>query len=154
MKYGRQPRILICLLIATTMAGTVFWLVARGDQGKKGNSGLTQSKAVSYKILNDEMGTVIGIGVDTGVNEEQLRATLAKAADEHQDDAARDYLASMFLFVEAYLVRDGQQSSVPAGRLRRYVPPGNPASRRNMTIDRGNGDSFTITLDKAKRTLQ
>jgi hypothetical protein len=99
------------------------------------------------------MGTIIRIGVDAEVDDEQLRATLAKVASEHQDDAARDYLTSMYLWVEAYLVKEGRQSSVPAGHLRRFVPPGNPAERRKMTANRERGDSFTLTIEEAKRTL-
>lgn len=151
MKYNHRFRILVWVLVATTLAGVSLWLVARGNQNTARDD---LSQPVPYEILNDDMGTIIRIGVKVDVNEEQLRTTLAKAANEHQDDAARDYLTSMYLWVEAYLVREGRQSSIPAGRLRRYVPPGNPASRRSMTVDRGKWDSFTITFDEAKRTLQ
>jgi hypothetical protein len=100
------------------------------------------------------MGTIIRIGVKSNVNEEQLRVTLVNAANEHQDDPGRDYLTSMFLWVEAYLEKDGQQSAIPAGRLRRSVPLENPAARKNTSIDRTEGDNLTITLDEAKRSLQ
>lgn len=154
MRNNQRFRLLLWILIATATAGVTVWLIARGGQNAAVRNESGQSQAVAYQILNDEMGTVIRIGIEPDVNESQLRATLAKAANEHQDDPARDYLTSMVLWVEAYLVREGRQSSIPAGRLRRYVPPGNPAERRSMKVDRTKGDSFTITLDEAKRTLQ
>lgn len=154
MKYTQSLRVLLWVLIATATAGVAVWLVARGNQHTAGKTELAQGQAVSYKILNDEMGTIIRIGIEPDVNEDELRATLAKAANEHQDDPARDYLASMVLWVEAYLVREERQSTIPAARLRRYVPPGNPAERRSMKVDRAKWDSFTITLDEATRTLQ
>jgi hypothetical protein len=108
---------------------------------------------VSYTIVDDYMGTKIKIGVPSSVNEHQLRAAMQKAADDHQDDAARDYLVSIYQWVDAYLVTDNQMSTVPAGTLRRYVPGGNPAERRRLTIDRTKDDTFTITLDQARNTL-
>lgn len=152
MKGNSRVRIVFWILIATTIASVTIWLIARASQNATGRDGLSQSVPVSYKILNDDMGSVIRIGVEWQINEEQLRATLAKAADEQQDDPARDYLTSMILWVEAYLLRDGRQSTIPAGRLRRHVPPGNPAQRRSMTVDRAKWDSFEITLDEARRT--
>jgi hypothetical protein len=152
MKYNRRIHTLVWILVAiTAAAGVSFWLVAWGNLNKPIDN---SSQPVPYEILKDDMGTIIRIGVEADVNEEQLRATLAKAANEHQDDAARDYLTSMYLWIEANLVREGRQSSIPAGSLRRYVPPGNPTTRRKMTADRGKWDSFTITLDEARRTLE
>ena len=99
------------------------------------------------------MGTTIKIGVTSTVNEKELRATLAKAAGDHQDDPARDYLSSMYLVVEAYLIKDDKRSTTPAGILRRYVPPGNPAERKKFTIDRAKDDKFTLSIDEASKTL-
>jgi len=113
-----------------------------------------EQKSVAYSILDDYMGTKIKIGVASSVNEDQLRATLQKAADDHQDDAARDYLLSMYLWVDAYLVTDNQMSTVPAGTLRRYVPGGNPTERKKLLSDRTKDDRFTMTLDEAKKTLR
>ena len=150
MKYN--PHFCIMwILVKTTAASVGLWLIARDNQSTAKDD---LSQALTYEILYDDMGTLIRIGVEADVNEEQLRATLVKAANEHQDDAARDYLTSMYLWVEAYLIREGQQSSVPAGRLRRYVPPGNLEERRSMPVDRRDSDSFTITLDEAARTLK
>ena len=146
--------VLIWLLIATIAAGLTVWVVSRNSQRDGGKNGAGQCQAVSYKILDDDMGTVIRIGVEPQINEHQLRATLAKAADEHQDDPARDYLVSMVLWVEVYLLRDGRQSSIPAGSLRRYVPPGNPAERRKISTDRRKLDSFITTINEARGTLQ
>lgn len=151
MKYNHRFRTLVWVLMATIAASVGLWLVARGSQNTAEES---TNQSVPYEILYDDMGMLIRIGVEADVNEEQLRATLVKVADEHQDDTARDYLTSMYLWVEAYLIRDRRQSGISAGRLRRYVPPGNPEERRNMAVDRGKWDSFTIILDEAKQTLQ
>lgn len=151
MKYSHRFRILVWVLVAITTAGISFWLVARGSQNTARDK---PGRPIPYEIIKDDMGTIIRIGIQPDVNEEQLRATLAQAANDHQDDSARDYLTSMYLRVEAYLVREGHQSSIAAGRLQRYVPPGNPAARRKMTADRTKDDSFALNLDEAKRTLQ
>jgi hypothetical protein len=143
---------LFLILIAASAATLALWLVIRGSQSR-GYRDLS-NQTVSYKILSDDMGTTVRIGVPPDINEEQLRATLARVANEHQDDPARDYLTSMSLFVEAYLVGEEQRSTIPAGRLRRFVPPGNPASRRKMTVDREKGDRIDINLDDAKRALK
>jgi|SRR5947209_1140477 len=148
MRHSQRIFVLISLLIATATVG--YWLLAQESHPSDKD---TLNDAVSYSILDDYMGTKIRIGVNASITEQQLRATLVKAANDHQDDPARDYLTSMFLWVEAYLVRDGEQSSISAGRLRRYVPPGNPAERRKLTSDRTKDDNLSITLNEAKETL-
>ncbi|SRR6266498_3390346 len=152
MNYPKSLRRLIWLLIATLAGAAIIWQVAGRNQNTASKDQAGQS--VPYKILDDEMGTIIRIGVKADINEQQLRATLAKAADEHQDDPARDYLTADFLSVQAFLFREERQSTVPAGQLRRFVPAGNARDRKKITGDRGKEDSFTITLDNAKRTLQ
>lgn len=147
MRFDCHFRILVWVLVATT-ASLCLSLVARDGEHMMGKNGLSQP--VPYTVLYDEMEFIIRIEVKAEVNEEQLRATLVKAANEHQDDAARDYLMMEHLLVEAYIEREGRVSSIPAGRLRRYVPPRNPESRDATRTDQ---DSFTITLDEAKRTL-
>jgi len=151
VKQARWSRTLGWALVAVTVTSISFWLFARGNQNASRNG---DGRAISYEILPDDMNTVIVIGVKADVNERQLRATLAKAADEHQDDAARDYLASMFLWIEANLTKNGRQSSIPAGRLRRYVPPGNPAERRRLKLDRSRGDKYKINLGESRRSFQ
>src|SRR6266446_3157675 len=150
VKQARWSGALCWALMAVAVTSQSFWVFARGNQNASRNG---DGRAISYEILPDDMNTVIVIGVKADVNEPQLRATLAKAADEHQD-AARDYLTADFLSVQAYLVREERQSAAPAGQLRRYVPAGNARERKKTTGDRGKEDSFTITLDDAKRTLQ
>jgi hypothetical protein len=152
MNYPKSWRRLIWLLIATLAGAAVIWQVAGRNQSTASKEQTGQP--LPYKILDDEMGTIIRIGVKADVNEQQLRATLAKAADDHQDDPARDYLTADFLSVQAYLVQEEGRSTMPAGQLRRYVPAGNARQRKKITGDRGKEDSFTITLDDAKRTLQ
>jgi hypothetical protein len=114
------------------------------------------SAPVSYRVLEDYMGTEIIIGVTSHIDEGRLRATLVKAADEHQNDPARDLLLSDYLWIKAYLIDGENRSKVPAGRLRRYIPPKNP---RDHWLDWlpyvvGKKDKFYITLKEAKWTLQ
>ena len=150
MRHTQRLITLVSLLVVAS-TGSGCWLVARDSRP---SDKYTVESPASYTILEDDMTTRIRIGVNSSVTEQQLRAALVKAANDHQDDQARDYLTSRFLWVEAYLVRNEDRSRVPAGRLRRYVPPGNPAERKKLTTDRTKGDEFTITLDEAKKTLQ
>ena len=137
------------LLLTSLMTSGCWFFTDQVQHSAKENSG----EGVSYSLLDDDMGTIIKIGVVPTISEKELRATLVKAADEHQDDPARDYLGSMFLRVEAYLVKDGKQSTAKAGTLVRYVPPGNPAERKKLTIDRTKDDKFTISIDEATKNL-
>jgi len=149
MKYILRFFVLV-LITAGAVSGMACWPMAK----ENGDASNKEPKAdVPYKILSDDLGSVLTIGLEESVTEDQLRATLVKAANEHQDDPARDYLTSMFLSIDAYLVRNGNQSKIPAGQLKRRVPPGNPRERKKMSVNRGKDDSFTITLDAAKRTL-
>ncbi len=128
MRETQRVFILVSLLVATATAAGC-WLFAREDRPSDKS---TVKNAVPYTILDDDMGIIIKIGVSPSITEQQLRATLVRAANDHQDDPARDYLTSMFLWVEAYLIADGNQSTISAGRLKRYVPPGNPAERKKV----------------------
>jgi hypothetical protein len=113
----------------------------------------SKAQPLSYQVLKDEMGFTISIGVESEITEQQLRVTLAKAADDHQNDAARDYLMMDHLWVDAYLIAGEHQSTIPAGRLSRYVPPRNPNIKdEDPSTERE--DKFTITLEEAKKTLQ
>src|ERR1700726_280708 len=109
------------------------------------------SKAVPYQIVDDDMGSYMAIGLPFDVTTEQLEATLVKVANEHQDDRARDYLMSMYLDVDAFLVQDGRQSKEAAGHLRRYVPFTYPEKRKSMRHDRSMFDKLDISLDHAKQ---
>ena len=141
--------VLTALLLASCMSAGCWPFADDGQRSRNVNS----SDAVPYSVLEDGMGAMIRIGVDSAITEKQLRATLSKAADDHQDDAARDYLTLNFLRVDAYLVKDGRRSTTAAGTLQRYVPPGNPAERKKITTDRTKRDTFTISIDEAARTL-
>jgi hypothetical protein len=110
-------------------------------------------ETVPYKVLEDDMGATISIGVQADVDEGQLRATLMKAATEHQDDAARDYLIADHLWVDAYLIVGAKQSSAPAGRIGRYVPPRNPDAK-DEDLFTEKEDQFFITLKSALDTLK
>ena len=111
------------------------------------------SQGIPYQVLEDRMSEKVIIGVPPNVSEEQLRATLSKAADDHQDDGARDYLLSSYLWIEAYLVKDGHRGSVVAGLLKRYVPWENPEVRRKLKTNRRQGDKLTISLIEARLAL-
>jgi hypothetical protein len=114
-----------------------------------------QDKPAPYAVLADNMISIIYIGVDTDISERQLYATLSQAADEHMDDPARDYLFAPYLGVEAYLMKDGRQSSVKAGSLRRYVPPKNPDAETFLidTLFFRKADSFSVSLQQARRSF-
>ena len=110
---------------------------------------------VHYVMLADNMITIIAIGVDSNVSERQLFATLSQAADEHMNDPARDYLFVPCLEVEAYLIKDGKESSKIAGRLRRYVPPRNPTIGGSIfdAVALMKSDSFSSNLPHARRSF-
>ena len=137
----------LCLLVPAMLAPGLLSMAHSQSEEKAGSN-----QSVSYEILEDGMGNVIDIGVPPETNEKQLRATLVKAANEHQDDSARDYIG-FYLTIDAYLVQGGRHSDIPAGRLKRYVPLKNPKERRSMHVDRGKGDKFTITLSSARAHL-
>ena len=98
------------------------------------------------------------IGVESSISEQQLVATLARAADDHQYDPARDLLLSSYFSVEAYLLDNGKRSTQVAGKLKRYVPPKNGPEHRDW-LDwlpdlYGKEDKFSITLEQAKVSLR
>ena len=104
------------------------------------------------------MQTKLRIGVDSAVSEQQLIATLAKAADDRQYDAARDLLLSSYFSVEAYLLNNSKRSTEPAGTLKRYVPAKEAPEHRDW-LDwlpdlYGKEDKFSVTLEKAKKSMQ
>ncbi|HMV82537.1 MAG TPA: hypothetical protein PKA34_05350 [Blastocatellia bacterium] len=111
-----------------------------------------------YSIIRDDHQAKISIGVGSNTNRNGLMRILAKAADEHQSYSERDYMFLEYLWVEAYLVDGDRQSKVPAGKLRRYVPPIN-AGRHLTLYDRfisivlPREDSFSITLYEARVSL-
>lgn len=119
---------------------------------------LNSTSPIPYEVLDDAMGTKMTIGLDSSITEQQLVATLARAADDHQYDAARDLLLSSYFSVEAYLLGNGKRSTEVAGTLKRYVPPKNGPQHRDW-LDwlpdlYGKEDKFFITLDQAKLSLR
>lgn len=146
---------LLCLLLAAIPClwftyPAWIWYVAPGDPAA---AAAKANGAVPIVILYDENDSLIQIGVPANVTEQQLRATLVKVANDRQDDAARDYLMSAYLRVQAYLLRDGHQSSAPAGQLVRYVPFTNPARRRSLRRDRSKMDKIEVDLRAASPSL-
>jgi hypothetical protein len=115
-----------------------------------------RDKPVPYRILKDDMTPFVSIGIDAGVSERGLCATLSQAADDRMDDRARDYLMSEYIWIEAHLIEDGKQSAVPAGKLRRYVPPGNPNYKEWHLLPAflSERDWYIVSLDPAKQSLR
>jgi hypothetical protein len=152
-------RIVVVLVVLSVPASFYLWMsypgwvwyIHPGDPMAAANKA---SKAVPYQIIDDDLGSYISIAVPFDLTTEQLRATLVKVANDHQDDRARDYLMSIYLGVDAFLVRDGRQSKEAAGRLRRYVPWTNPEKRKRMRCDRSMFDKLDIALDHARQTLK
>jgi hypothetical protein len=139
-----QMQVLVLLMLVSIHVG------CSGTRGV----GLQEKTArpIAYEILEDDMGTRITIGVDSEITEDQLKATLAKAATDHQNDPARDYLVSERLWVDAYLIKQGKRSTVPAGTLGRYVPPRNPEAKKNEKVA-NTDDELRIRLEEARRGL-
>lgn len=108
---------------------------------------------LSYQVLVDHMDTVVVIGVPADITDGQLRATMSKAADAHQDDEARDYLITCCLTVRAVLVKGDRRSREPAGELHRYVPYTNPTERRKISSDRRRSDEISTYLEDARKTF-
>jgi hypothetical protein len=113
---------------------------------------------VTYQVIDDAMGVKMTIAVDARINEQELVATLSRAADDHQYDAARDLLLSSYFSVEAYLVDSDKRSTEVAGTIKRYVPPKSDSKRRDW-LDwlpdlYGKEDKFSIRLDKARASMQ
>ena len=70
---------------------------------------------MTYVVVQDDMGTKLKINVSVDIDEKQLRATLRKAADDHQYDAARDL---------CFLITYGWRHISPTGRRRVPLRPG------------------------------
>jgi hypothetical protein len=102
-----------------------------------------------YKIIKDEGGFGMSIGVDSELSIEQIKKTLVKAANEHESDRARDYMSSEYLIIQAYLIKGDKQSEVWAGKIRRYVPP-----RNNTALEKEEEDVFWFNLDKARKSIK
>ena len=113
---------------------------------------------VPYRVLDDAMGVKMTIGVDASINEQQLVATLSRAADDHQYDAARDLLLSSYFSVEAYLLDSGKRSTEVAGTIKRYVSPKGGLERRDwfdwLPDLYGKEDKFSVRLDKARVSMR
>jgi hypothetical protein len=114
-----------------------------------------QVKPVPYVILGDDRFTHLNIGVDANISEPELYATLSQVADDHMWDG-RDFWWYAYLFVDAYLIKDGKRSEYPAGKLRRYVPIANPESKDSWelhTLITGRRDRFSESLRRARRSF-
>jgi hypothetical protein len=155
----KLTRIVVVLLVLAVPASFCLWwsypgrvwYLHPGDPAVATNK---TSKAMPYQIIDEDMGSYIAVAVPFNVTTEQLKATLVKVANEHQDDPKRDYLMSAYLGVDAFLIKDGRQSKEAAGHLRRYVPFTNPEKRKSMRRDRSMFDKLDISLDHARQTIR
>jgi hypothetical protein len=151
-------RVLILGVVLAIPGGIYLWWSYPGWiwYFHSGNPSAAENKArqaMPYQVVYEDNGSFIQIAVPADINEEQLRATLVKVANERQDDPARDYLMSEYLWIEARLIQGERQSKETAGSLARYVPWTNPEARRRLKVDRSMFDKFSISLDRAKRSL-
>jgi hypothetical protein len=152
MKHGKRKSIVpftLCALFLT------LFVIYRNKQFKYSKESYALD---SYTIIHDTHQTKLIIGVASSIDKEGLQRTLTKAADENQSFSKRDYMISSYLWVEAHLVDGNLQSKVPAGKLRRYVPPVNGERRKDLfdlfiSIILPRNDSFTITLQEARLTM-
>lgn len=111
-----------------------------------------QGTPVPYVILADNgLSPIIAIGVDEGVREQDLYATLRQVADEHQNDPAREYWIQEHLTIRAYLFRNGVASYFPAATLYRYIPIRNPPEAAQK--DGPRADLFRRSPWLARRSL-
>jgi hypothetical protein len=136
-------------------AASLLWFASGCAQQADGAQKQPQvPAAVTYVLLEDDMESWIVIGVKPDVTENELKTILRNAANEHQDDSARDYMLQTSFRVEALLVKGGLRSGVPAGVLRRPVPFKNPQERKKLKDDRTKYDKISITLENARLSLK
>ena len=137
--------------ISVLLALVAFaWLSPSRDLDEQLSQGAL-AKPVPYTVTYDQKGQLIRIAVAPETDKDQLRATLASVADKHRDDPARDYVVLDYLQVEAYFETESQISAVPAGRLKRYVPPLPPNARAGAKTK---PDEFTFHIASAKKSLR
>lgn len=111
-----------------------------------------QGTPAPYVILVDNgLNPFISIGVDEGVSEQDLYATLRQVADKHQNDPAREYWIADHLTIHAYLIRNGLSSRFPATTLYRYIPIRYPLEAAQK--DGPRADVFRRSLWLARRSL-
>jgi len=152
MKRYLTSGIVLLVLCVTLIACFTYNRGNRVRYDKNSYAGYT------YAIIKDSHQTSIVIGVPATIDEEGLRKTLTKAADEHQSYSERDYMFYKHLWVEAYLTDGNRQSKVPAGKLRRYVPPINGKEGEDIfdfiiAIALSKNDYFKITLQEARSSI-
>lgn len=112
-----------------------------------------EAQLLAYRVLEDDRGSNLTIGVECPIDQANLKATLMKAASDHQADANRDYLLSKYLHIKAYIVLNDAVSSVPAGIIERYVPPRNPRANEDLGIE-ATRDEFEFKIREATESLK
>jgi hypothetical protein len=108
-----------------------------------------------YRVVFDDKGTIVEIAVRADITEKELKVILQRVADCRQDDPARDYLFSNNLQVWAFLEKGKQVSSAPAGKIVRFLPPGNVPQRKAVpAAKRREKDVYEISLIQARNSLR
>jgi len=108
-------------------------------------------------VIRDLNDSVIDIGVNETITENELRSILSRVAASHQHDPARDYVFGPYLMVRAFLCRDGRRSKTSVGSLRHYVPRRDGTSETEIQdLDRmgGTRDTFVIHLEETRINLE
>lgn len=151
-------RLLTAGLALAVLASPVLWFFYPGwvfyiYSGNPHAANVKARQAVPYKVLYEDMGSLIQVAVPASISEEQLRATLVEVANEEQDVQGRDYLMSEYLCIQVYLTQNGKRSEHIAGSLMRYVPWKNPEQRKRMRVDRSMFDKFEISLPQARSSF-
>jgi len=141
------PNLIIFLAGVIIGAALVFVESALNPPFIKG-----RDKPAPYIILEDDHFTRLTIGVNANISEQELCATLSQAADNHMFDG-RDYMWYAYLFVDAFLIKDGKRSAYRAARLRRYVPIIDHRSQDSWelhTLVLGRKDRFSMGIQRAR----
>jgi hypothetical protein len=103
-------------------------------------------KPVPYTVsFDNKLTPLIIIELDANVSSEEMCATLAEVADQHEHDSIREYWVTEYLQIRAYLVKDGKRSYFEAGRLYRYIPAASETE--------GKPDQFRTQFRLAKLSL-
>lgn len=112
--------------------------------GCSGDNVVATDECPEYQVIEDHKDTQIVSITSSAISEAELKCVLIKIADTHQYDTQRDYLMMDYLWVTVYLKRGEKVSSVPAGRLGRFVP-----INQTETVYVDGNNEFHLSLSRA-----